>query len=85
LQRTFRDTDLAGWVNGTDCGVLLLDAGAGQTHIALHRLQQKLAVRNARTAKEHQLKVRVGVAHFDPHRPCSFEELVAEAEVGMHQ
>ena len=50
VQRTFRDADMAGRVDGTDCGVL---------------------------------NVRVGVAHFDPGRPCSFEELVAEADAGM--
>ena len=80
VQRTFRDADLAGRVNGTDCGVLLVNAGAGQSDIALTRLEKNLAVHNARAGQ--QLNVRVGVAHFDPERPCSFEELVAQADAG---
>ena len=40
IQRTFRDADMAGRVDGTDCGVLLVNAGIEQTDIALSRLQQ---------------------------------------------
>ena len=78
VQGTFRDADLAGRVNGTDCGVLLVNAGAGQTEVALNRLEKNLAAHNARAGE--QLNMRVGVAHFDPDRPCSFEELVAQAD-----
>jgi len=80
VQRTFRDADMAGRVDGTDCGVLLVDAGVGQTDIALRRLQRNLAAHNARVGEGQQLKVRVGVAHFNPGQPCSCEELVAEAD-----
>ena len=79
---TFRDADMAGRVDGSDCGVLLVNAGAGQADIALSRLQQNLAAHNARAGEQQQLKVRVGMAHFDPGRPCSFEELVAQADAG---
>ena len=78
VQRTFRDADMAGRVDGTDCGVLLVNADAGQTEIALTRLEQNLAAHNARAG--HQLHVRVGVAHFDPDQPSSFEQLVARAD-----
>ena len=84
VQRTFRDADLAGRVDGTDCGVLLVNAGAGQTEVALSRLEKNLEAHNAR-AGEQQLIMRVGVAHFDPARPCSFEELVAQADAGLNQ
>ena len=77
VQRTFRDADMAGRVDGTDCGVLLVNAGAGHTDIALSRLQQSLAAHNARSGQQ-QLQVRIGLAHFDPDRPCSFEELVTQ-------
>ena len=83
MQSTFRDADMAGRVDGTDCGVLLVNASVAQTDIALSRLQQNLAAHNARAGEGHQLKVRVGMAHFDPDRPCSFEELVAQADAGM--
>ncbi len=82
VQRTFRDADMAGRVDGTDCGVLLVNAGTEQTDIALRRLQQNLETHNARPGKQ-ELNVRVGVAHFDPDQPCSFEELLAEADTGM--
>jgi diguanylate cyclase (GGDEF)-like protein len=82
VQRTFREADMAGRVDGTDCGVLLVNAGAGQTDIALSRLWQNVAAHNARNGGQ-QLEVRVGLAHFDPSRPCSFEELVAQADAGM--
>ena len=39
VQRTFRDADMAGRVDGTDCGVLLANVGAGQTEVALTRLE----------------------------------------------
>jgi|GEM_PF-3372289 GGDEF domain-containing protein len=74
---------MAGRVEGTDCGVLLVNAGAGQTNIALGRLQENLAAHNAGAGEEQQLKVRVGVAHFDPGLPCTFEEMVAQADAEM--
>ena len=80
VQRTFRDADMAGRVNGTDCGVLLVDVGTEQKDIALRRLERNLAAHNARAGEGQRLQVRVGVAHFDPGRPCSFEELVAAAD-----
>lgn len=83
VQTTFRDADTAGRVDGTDCGVLLTNIGAEQTQIALDRLQQNLAAHNAQAQAEHQLRVRVGLAHFDPAQPCSFEELVARADTAM--
>ena len=83
VQRTFRDADVAGRVDGTDCGVLLVNAGTDHTDIALSRLQQNLEAHNARAAERQQLKVRVGQAHFDPGRPCSFEELVAQADADV--
>jgi diguanylate cyclase (GGDEF)-like protein len=81
VRRTFRDADMAGRVDGTDCGVLLVNAGADQSDIALSRLEANLAAHNARAGVRQQLTVRVGVAYFDPDRPCSFEELVAQADV----
>ena len=82
VQVTFRDADTAGRVDGTDCGVLLTNIRAEQTQIALDRLQQNLAAHNAQL-EDQQLKVRVGLAHFDPAQPCAFEELVARADTAM--
>jgi PleD family two-component response regulator len=84
VQTTFRDADLAGRVDGTDCGVLLTNIRAEQTRIALDRLQRNLAAHNAQ-AGDQPLKVRVGLAHFDPAQPCAFEELVAQADAGLKQ
>ena len=81
VQTTFRDADTAGRVDGTDCGILLTNIGAGQTQIALDRLQRNLAAHNAQA--DQRLEVRVGLAHFDPAQPCAFEELVAQADAGM--
>ena len=83
VQTTFRDADTAGRVDGTDCGVLMTNIGAGQTQIALRRLQQNLAAHNGRVPEGQQLRVQVGLAHFDPARPCTFEELVAQADAVM--
>lgn len=83
VQTTFRDADTAGRVDGTDCGVLMTNIGAAQTQIALRRLQQNLAAHNGRVPEGQQLRVQVGLAHFDPARPCTFEELVARADAAM--
>lgn len=80
VQNTFRDADMAGRVDGTDCGVLLVNAGAEQTKVALTRLEQNLAAHNAHA--EEPLNVKVGVAHFNPEQPCTFDELVAQADTG---
>lgn len=85
VQRTFRDADIAGRVDGTDCGVLLINASVSQTDIAMRRLERNVAAHNARIGEGQQLQVRVGIAHFDPNRPRSLEELVAETDAGANQ
>ncbi|MCC7265023.1 MAG: hypothetical protein IT369_21100 [Candidatus Latescibacteria bacterium] len=60
--------------------MLLTNIRAEQTGIALERLQRNLAAHNAQA--DQRLAVRVGLAHFDPARPCAFEELVAQADAG---
>ena len=76
-------SDRGRWMEFSVVGDVGLSVGAADFFdIALSRLQQNLAEHNARAGEQQQLKVRVGVAHFDPGRPCSFEELVAQAETG---
>lgn len=82
MRETFRDADIAGRLDGSDCGVLLLNASKETTPIAMDRFRDKIA---ALQAEAGNLGLQLGLAHFDPGEPCSLEELVARTVAQMER
>jgi diguanylate cyclase (GGDEF)-like protein len=79
LRETFRGADLRARVGGADFVVLAIGAPASTTPILTARLEDTLQAYNARDGRPHPLVLSAGVAHYDPERPCSFEEMLAAA------
>ena len=49
------------------------------------RLQENLEARNAREGRRYKLSLSVGLARYDPERPCPIDELLAQADRAMYE
>jgi diguanylate cyclase (GGDEF)-like protein len=84
LLSTFRESDILGRVGGDEFAV------AGQfsqaaINVAIHRLRDAVALRNARTAKEPFLSLSLGHITTDPHAVESLDELLEKADRAMYE
>lgn len=77
---TFRDSDVLARTETRRFDFLLLDAPSDGARIATERLQERLAERNEAVGDARSLALTVGVAHFDPEEPRSYEDLRREAQ-----
>jgi len=85
LRGTFRESDIIARVGGDEFVVLAIETDGAPAEILATRLQQNLGARNAREGRRYKLSLSVGLAHYDPERPCSIDELVAQADRAMYE
>ena len=80
LEETFRESDIIARIGGDEFVVLAVETNGSPAEVLIHRLQENLAARNARGGRRYELSFSVGLARYDPERPCSIEELLAQAD-----
>jgi diguanylate cyclase (GGDEF)-like protein len=84
LGNTFRTSDIIARLGGDEFVVVPLDSELRDVVIPEERLMQRLAERNATTTRPYTLNLTVGIAEFDPLRPCPLWELVSRADQHMY-
>lgn len=85
LKETFRESDIIARIGGDEFVVLATEASGDNAETILRRLQQKLDAHNAKSDQRCKLSLSVGIAHYDPERPCSIEELLHRADTAMYE
>ncbi len=85
LEETFRESDIIARIGGDEFVVLAVETNGSPAEVLIHRLQENLAARNARGGRRYELSFSVGLARYDPERPCSIEELLAQADRVMYE
>jgi GGDEF domain-containing protein len=55
------------------------------TQLSLRRLHQNLERHNARAGRPYRNELSMGMAHYNPLFPSSFEELVRLADSSMYE
>lgn len=83
LKQTFRESDIIGRLGGDEFAVLVIDDDELQKNI-LKRLEERIKEANATSDISCQISMSIGVAAYDPSRPCSVEELMFEADRLMY-
>jgi diguanylate cyclase (GGDEF)-like protein len=79
LRETFRGADLRCRLGGPEFAILAVGAPEPTAPILLARLEEAVQARNAEGDRVFQLALSVGLAHFDPDRPCSFDDMLQAA------
>jgi diguanylate cyclase (GGDEF)-like protein len=85
LRETFRGSDIIARMGGDEFVVLLQDAAQQSDESIVDRLEANLQVHNHTAGRPFQLALSLGIAHYDPARPCSLEELISQADALMYQ
>jgi diguanylate cyclase (GGDEF)-like protein len=86
LRGAVRSSDVLARVGASSFCVLLTgEVTGGGEAVVLSRLVEAIAASNARSGRTAQLSISVGAAAYDPARPVSFDELIAQAERRMRE
>ena len=87
LRATFRESDIMARLGGDEFAVLaaVRPDPDNDTDALLSRLQDTLNALNARPNRPTRLSLNVGIGRYDPARPCSVEELLAQADRSRYE
>ncbi len=85
LRDTFRSSDVPARIGGDEFCVMLTAESAAQTDIASLRLQAALDFANRLPGRLYPVSMSMGIATFDPERPVSASDLIAEADRRMYE
>jgi len=81
---TFRESDVLGRVGGDEFAVAGQFSQAAIT-VAVHRLREAIAQRNARIAKEPCLSLSLGHVTSEPGAEESLDDLLDKADLAMYE
>ncbi len=84
LTQTFRSSDLIARLGGDEYTVLAVDAPESQIDNIYRRLFENIRKQNLEKPG-YPLSVSAGVSRFDPRRPCSLDDLLAQADQALYQ
>lgn len=82
---TFRETDIIARIGGDEFAILALWARQENTASLIARLKKNLKAQNELGQRHYELSISIGVARYDPEKPCSIDELLARADALMYR
>ncbi len=84
LRQSFRESDVVGRIGGDEFVVLMPQTSIQDANTLLVRLEKNLKEFNSRGDAKYPLSISKGLAEFEPHSPCSMEDLIAKADQKMY-
>jgi diguanylate cyclase (GGDEF)-like protein/PAS domain S-box-containing protein len=85
LRQTFREADIVARLGGDEFAVLSIVAPEDRhPEELLKRLTQNIRAFNATAGRRYSLSMSWGTAVYDPHAPCSLDELMSAADELMY-
>jgi diguanylate cyclase (GGDEF)-like protein/PAS domain S-box-containing protein len=86
LKMTFRESDIIARTGGDEFAVLLTEPSEPDIeNVVINHLRSKLAEFNIRKYRNYELILSMGMAHYDPERSCSIDELIVKADDLMYE
>ena len=85
LRDAFRDSDVVARIGGDEFAVLAIDIAEGKAAALARRLRERVQARNAERPRPYPVSFSLGLARYDPERPCSLQELLTAADRRMYQ
>jgi two-component system cell cycle response regulator len=82
IKQTFRKFDLTARLSGDEFVALAVEVPGRSAAAICKRLQSKLA---HCSGTDYKLSLSVGVAHFDPARPVTLQELMRQADAALYR
>jgi diguanylate cyclase (GGDEF)-like protein len=85
IKSTFRLSDVPARLGGDEFVVLMMDTPENQVQIVIDRLKEALKKDDATTHRPYALSFSYGIAKFDPEKPVSLDNLMAESDERMYE
>ncbi|MDA8431729.1 MAG: PAS domain S-box protein [Nitrospiraceae bacterium] len=84
LKETYRESDIIARIGGDEFVVLPIGGGEDNIELITGRMREQVDTLNA-CRDDYTISISFGVSCFDPERPCTIDELLAEAEQRMYE
>jgi two-component system, cell cycle response regulator len=84
IRQTFRKSDVTGRLSGDEFVAMILEEPGRRAEAICQRLRTSLAD-CSRAESRYKLSMSVGVAHFDPDKPVSLQELMRQADAALYR
>ncbi|MDQ3953167.1 MAG: diguanylate cyclase [Actinomycetota bacterium] len=85
LTGSLRESDFIARIGGDEFCVVLTGGNEGQDRAAIARIERAVGAHNAAGKRPYELSFSVGVAHLDPARPSTFDDLLDAADAAMYR
>jgi diguanylate cyclase (GGDEF)-like protein len=85
LKQVFRESDIIGRMGGDEFAVLAIDTTDETGEVLINRMQDTLGAHNKLGNRTYQLSLSIGIAHYDPKKPSTLDELMAQADILMYE
>ncbi|RKZ27150.1 GGDEF domain-containing protein, partial [bacterium] len=79
LRTTFRASDVIAYIDEYEFAIIAVGALKDSANALKNRLLQKVKARNSQAKSSYKLSISVGMAYFNPEKPCTVEDLLANA------
>ena len=84
LKEVFRESDIIGRMGGDEFAILSIDTTDETREVLIMRLHNTLDDYNRPEGRNYTLSLSIGIAHYDPEKPSSLDELMAQADTLMY-
>jgi two-component system, cell cycle response regulator len=84
IERTFRKFDVTGRLSGDEFVALIQEEPGGSAEAICQRLHLNLADCTG-AENRYKLSLSVGVAHFDPDKPATLQDLIRQADTALYE
>jgi diguanylate cyclase (GGDEF)-like protein len=85
LMKTFRESDVIGRLGGDEFVVLITNCSAGDSELALIRLQAEVDAYNRDSGRGYEIRFSVGEVAQDPRQHRSIDALLIDADALMYE
>jgi diguanylate cyclase (GGDEF)-like protein len=85
LRETYRDSDIIARVGGDEFVIIPVGVTGDDIEIITSRLQKGINDYNSKINRSYKISLSAGIAFYDPERPCSMDQLLAEADKSMYE
>jgi diguanylate cyclase (GGDEF)-like protein len=85
LKEVFRESDIIGRMGGDEFAILAIDTTNETREVLMKRLHNYLDDYNRPEGRSYTLSLSIGIAPYDPEKPFSLDELMAQADMLMYE
>ena len=85
LRENYRESDIIARIGGDEFVVVPVGSTGESNEKIRDRLKKQLEIFLEKNKREYRLSMSVGLAYYDPKKPCSIDDLLTEADELMYE